>query len=121
MDPFVDITSYGAGAYKVIIVAALLTVLQVLMVGGRFLSRKLRKVGLAADDYVLLTAAMLTLGLCALALACRSTLRRKQGRNLEETDSFGIVPRIAGIGAPIMISEMEELSEGKILGQVSRM
>lgn len=119
MDAFVDITSYGAGAYKVIIVAALLIVMQVLMVGGRFLSRKLRKVGLASDDYVLLTAAMLTLGLCALALACRLTERQRQGSNLEETDSFGTVPRIAGIGAPIMISEMEELSEGKILGQVS--
>ena len=38
---------------------------------------------------------------------------------LQEADSIGTVPRIAGIGAPIMISQMEELSEGKILGQVS--
>lgn len=73
MDSFVDITSYGDGAYKVIAVSALLIVMQILMVGGRFYSRSLRKVPLAADDYVLLTAAILTLGLCALALACTST------------------------------------------------
>ena len=78
MDSFVDITSYGDGAYKVIIVAALLIVMQISMVGGRFYSRKLREVPLAADDYVLLTAAFLTLGLCALALACKSTKRRRQ-------------------------------------------
>lgn len=76
MDSFVDISSYGQGAYKVIIVAALLIVMQLLMVGGRFISRKLRKVPIAADDYVLLTAATLTLGLCALALACKSAERR---------------------------------------------
>ncbi|KAL9132944.1 MAG: hypothetical protein Q9175_005882, partial [Cornicularia normoerica] len=69
MSPFVDITSYGHGAFKVIVVAALLIVMQVLMVGGRFLSRKMQKVPLAADDYVLLTATILTSGLYALALA----------------------------------------------------
>lgn len=72
MNSFVDITSYGHGAFKVTIVAAVLIVMQILMVGGRFVSRKLRKVPLAADDYVLLTAAILTVGLCALALACKS-------------------------------------------------
>lgn len=71
MSPFVDITSYGHGAFKVIVVAALLIVMQVLMVGGRFLSRKMQKVPLAADDYVLLTATILTSGLYALALACK--------------------------------------------------
>ena len=71
MASFADITSYGDGAYKVIIVAALLVVLQVLMVAGRFASRKMRKAPLAADDFVLLVAAALTIGLCALALACK--------------------------------------------------
>ena len=71
MDPFTDITSYGHGAFKVIIVAALLILMQCLMVGGRFLSRKLRKAPLAADDYVLLAATVLTIGLCALAIACK--------------------------------------------------
>lgn len=37
----------------------------------------------------------------------------------EDIDSFGAVPRIAGIGTPIAITQMDELSEGKILGQVS--
>lgn len=76
MDSSVDITSYGHGAYKVIIVAALLIVTQILMVGGRFISRKLRKVPLAADDYVLLIATILTFGLCALALACKFPWRQ---------------------------------------------
>ena len=73
MASFVDITSYGHGAFKVIVVAAVLILMQILMVGGRFLSRKLRKVSLAADDYVLLTATIFTVGLCALALACKFT------------------------------------------------
>ena len=70
---FADSTSYGHGAFKVIIVAAVLILMQTLMVGGRFASRKLRKVSLAADDYVLLTAAIFSIGLCALALACKYT------------------------------------------------
>lgn len=73
MDQVADLTSYGQGAFKVFVVAALLIFMQSLMVGGRFISRKLRKVPLAADDYVLLTATVLTIGLCALALACKST------------------------------------------------
>ncbi|KAL9070660.1 MAG: hypothetical protein Q9161_004714 [Pseudevernia consocians] len=96
MGASVDITSYSHGAFKVIIVAALLIVMQILMVGGRFVSRKMRKVPLAADDYVLLIAAILTLGLCALALT---------------------FPRIAGIGAPNAIKQTEKISEGRILGQ----
>ncbi|CAD6575936.1 MAG: hypothetical protein ASARMPREDX12_007649 [Alectoria sarmentosa] len=96
MTSFVDIASYGHGAFKVIIVAAVLIILQLQVVGGRFLSRKMRKVSLAADDYVLLTATIFTVGLCALALA---------------------FPRIAGIGAPIMVIQMEEVSDGKVLGQ----
>ena len=30
-----------------------------------------------------------------------------------------VVPRIAGFGAPAAITEMGDLSEGKVLGQVS--
>ena len=80
MDSFTDIISYGHGAYKVIIVAVLLIFMQFLMVGARLVSRKLRKASLAADDHVLLIAAVLTTGLCALALACKSTHRPVQGR-----------------------------------------
>ena len=72
MASFQEITSYGDSAYKVIIVAALLIFMQICMVGARFVSRKLRKTAFAADDYVLLIAGILTIGLCALALACKS-------------------------------------------------
>lgn len=75
-----DTTSYGHGAFKVIIVAALLIVMQILMVGGRIVSRNMQKVSLAMDDYMLLIATIFTLGLCALALACESTPQRVQGR-----------------------------------------
>ena len=91
-----DMTSYGHGAFKVIIVAGLLVVMQILMVGGRFVSRKLRKVPVGADDYVLLTATVLTCGLCALALACELAQGQIHGMNPAETDSPGAVPRIAG-------------------------
>ena len=80
MASFVDISSYDDGAYKVIIVAALLIIMHILMVGARFVSRRLRKATLAADDYVLLIAAILTIGLCALALACKLTPRPAYGR-----------------------------------------
>lgn len=73
MHSFVDITSYSHGAFKVIIVVAILMILQLLVVCGRFLSRKMRKVSLAADDYLLLTGTIFTVGLCALALACKLT------------------------------------------------
>ena len=73
MNSYLDITSYGHGAFKVIVVAVLLIFMQILMVGGRFISRKLKRVPLAADDYVLLTATIPTIGLCALALACKWT------------------------------------------------
>lgn len=73
MTSFVDFVSYGHGAFKVIIVVAVLIILQLLVVGGRFLSRKMRKVSLAADDYVLLTATIFTVGLCALVVACKLT------------------------------------------------
>ena len=38
-----------------------------------------------------------------------------------EADRFGIVPKIAGIGAPNAIKQTEKISEGRILGQVSSM
>lgn len=68
---FVDVTDYNYGGWKVVIVAALLIAMQSLMVIGRFVSRRLQKVPLAADDFVLLLATVLTTGLCALALACK--------------------------------------------------
>ena len=104
-----DITSYSDGAYKVIAVAALLIIMQILMVRGRFLSRKMRNVPLSADDYVLLTATILTIGLCALALACKLPRGTLSGTKTSCT------------GAPIAITQTEELIEGKILGQVSLM
>ena len=124
MASFADITSYSDGAYKVIIVAALLVALQILMVGGRFASRKIRKAPLAADDFMLLIAAALTIGLCAFALACKLIQKWVKGFNapISQNANSGrpyAVPRIAGIGAPDAITQTQDLSESKILGQVS--
>lgn len=71
MGSFVDVTDYSHGGWKVVIVAVLLIIMQILMVTGRFLCRKLNKVAVAADDYVLLLATVLTSGLCGLAIACK--------------------------------------------------
>ena len=49
---------YGNKGYKVAIVAILLIVMQVLMVTGRLVSRRLQKVMLGIDDYVLLPASV---------------------------------------------------------------
>ena len=70
MDPFMAATDYHEGGWKVVVVAAILIVMQTLMVTGRFFSRKMQKIGLAADDYVLLMSTIFTAGLCALAVAC---------------------------------------------------
>ena len=70
MDSFVKITDHGHGGWKVAIVAAVLIVMQSLMLVGRYVSRRLRNVSLASDDYMLLLATIFTLALCALAIAC---------------------------------------------------
>lgn len=51
-----EVGDYSQGGYKVVIVAALLIIMQSLMVAGRFVSRKLQKVVLAVDDFVLVFA-----------------------------------------------------------------
>ena len=48
--------NYAHGGYKVVIVASVLILMQTLMVGGRLLSRRLQKVWLGIDDYVLISA-----------------------------------------------------------------
>ncbi|KAI4131128.1 MAG: hypothetical protein LQ341_006387 [Variospora aurantia] len=47
---------YGNEGYKVVVVASVLIFMQFIMVFGRYLSRRLQKVLLEADDYVLLLA-----------------------------------------------------------------
>ena len=67
---FVDVTPFEDGGYKVVIVAGVLILMQFLMLFGRLISRRLNHAGVAADDYVLLIAAILSMGLCAIAIAC---------------------------------------------------
>jgi len=67
-DSFVNVPSYQDGGYKVVVVAGVLIMMQLLMVFGRLMSRRLKNAGLAADDYVLLLATILTMGLCAIAI-----------------------------------------------------
>jgi len=51
-----DFEDYGDNGYRVVVVALLLVVMQTLMVTGRLVSRRLQKVRLGADDYVLVSA-----------------------------------------------------------------
>lgn len=51
-----DLGNYAHGGYKVVVVASILILMKVLMVGGRLLSRRLQKVWLGVDDYVLILA-----------------------------------------------------------------
>lgn len=68
---FVDVTAISDGGYKVVIVAGVLIVMLFLMVFGRLISRRLNQAGMGADDYVLLIATVLSMGLCAIAIACK--------------------------------------------------
>lgn len=74
---FVDVTAFSHGGYKVVIVAGVLIVMLFLMVFGRLISRRLTQAGMGADDYVLLIATVLSMGLCAIAIACK--LSHKDG------------------------------------------
>ena len=76
---FVDVTAFSDGGYKVVIVAGVLIVMLFLMVFGRLISRRLNQAGMGADDYVLLIATVLSMGLCAIAIACK--LSQKHGIN----------------------------------------
>ena len=67
---FVDVTDFNHGGYKVVIVAGVLILMLLLMVTGRLVSRRLKRAGVAVDDYVLLVATILSIGLCAIAIAC---------------------------------------------------
>lgn len=53
---FMDLAGFGNDGYRVVVVALLLVVMQILMVTGRLVSRRLQKVVLGADDYVLVPA-----------------------------------------------------------------
>lgn len=53
---FLNENQYGHGGYKVAVVSAVLILMQFLMVYGRYYSRRLQKVLLQADDYVLILA-----------------------------------------------------------------
>ncbi|KAL9131012.1 MAG: hypothetical protein Q9217_000954 [Psora testacea] len=66
---YFDAMHYGRGGWKVVVVAALLVLMQILMVCGRLVCRTLKKAGFSKDDYTLLMATVLTFGLCALAAA----------------------------------------------------
>ncbi|KAL8749398.1 MAG: hypothetical protein Q9184_006821 [Pyrenodesmia sp. 2 TL-2023] len=61
-------TRYGEGGYKAVVVASVLILLQFLMVSGRYYSRRMQKVMLEADDYVLLLATLFTFALCAIGI-----------------------------------------------------
>ena len=74
---FVDVTAFSDGGYKVVIVAGVLIAMLFLMVSGRLVSRRLTQAGIGADDYVLLIATVLSMGLCAIAIACK--LSQKDG------------------------------------------
>ena len=79
---FVDVTAFSHGGYKVVIVAGVLIVMLFLMVFGRLISRRLTQAGTGPDDYVLFIATVLSMGLCAIAIACK--LSQKNGFDLYE-------------------------------------
>lgn len=55
-----EVGDYAYGGFKVVVVASILILMQMLMVGGRLVSRRLQKVWLGIDDYVLISAAVIS-------------------------------------------------------------
>ena len=56
MNSFIEFSYYGHGGYAVVVVACVLIMMQFLLVFGRYFSRRLQKVMLEADDWVLILA-----------------------------------------------------------------
>ena len=77
---FVNVADYRDGGYKIVIVASILIAMQLLMLASRLVSRRLNQVELATDDYVLILATALTVGLCAVATTCKYLLRSMPAR-----------------------------------------
>ncbi|KAL8865719.1 MAG: hypothetical protein Q9174_006735, partial [Haloplaca sp. 1 TL-2023] len=63
-----DEARYLEGGYKVVVVAAVLLFMQSLLVTARCCSRRMQKITLEVDDYVLVLAALFTSALCAIAI-----------------------------------------------------
>ena len=55
-DLVIEASDYGHGGLIVVVVAAILILMQVFMVGGRLLGRRIQSVWLGIDDYVLISA-----------------------------------------------------------------
>ncbi|KAL8784345.1 MAG: hypothetical protein Q9195_009077 [Heterodermia aff. obscurata] len=89
-----EVGDYAYGGFKVIVVASILILMQLLVVGGRLISRRLQKVWLGFDDYVLISAAIVTVTLCGLAIA---------------------LPRIAGVSN----WSLQHFSNGDTIGKAS--
>ena len=49
-----SVMSHGSGGWKVVLVSTILIFMQILMICGRGVSRRLKKTQLASDDYMLI-------------------------------------------------------------------
>ncbi|KAL9026495.1 MAG: hypothetical protein Q9196_004844, partial [Gyalolechia fulgens] len=72
-------TRYSDGGYSAVVVASVLVLLQFLMVGGRYFSRRVQKVKLEADDFALLLATLFTFALCAIGITFPRVARAVNG------------------------------------------
>ncbi|KAL8703627.1 MAG: hypothetical protein Q9201_003197 [Fulgogasparrea decipioides] len=84
-----DDTRYIEGGYKAVVVAAVLILMLFLMVSGRCYSRRLQKVMLEADDYVLVLATLFTFALCAIAITFPRIARAGTRSSPTANDSHG--------------------------------
>lgn len=60
-----DGNRYTKGGYKTVIVAVVLVFMQLLLLSGRCYSRRLQKIMLEADDYVLILATVGEVRVCS--------------------------------------------------------
>ena len=83
-----DAGNYAHGGYKVVVVASILILMQTLMVGGRLLSRRLQKVWLGIDDYVLISASVSSPYLYLTSHAQLTALRYSQSPSVPSQSQF---------------------------------
>ena len=131
MDHPAEIANYGDGGYKAVVVCIILILMQLALVSGRCFARRLQKVLLEADDYVLLLATvrpkkswmwpLLTSSRCLLLVSAQSQSHVCFPAAMALLSSFTcltvvLVPRIAAVGQGAQYSE--DASQARLVGSV---
>lgn len=110
-------TRYSDGGYKAVVVASVLVLMQFIMLFGRYYSRRLQRIMLEIDDFVLLLATLFTLALCAIGITFPRIAHAVHGPNPAAEESLADVKLVQAsfISWMALYGAAVALSKGAIL------